>query len=99
MAKSTKQQVQKDYPDFADAVAGLSVADLEARLLSYAKEVEKLSEAKKEKIGARLEDLAAQKKELEGPFKDAAKAIRLKSRYLLMLISEKGGDGIKSDDS
>ena len=97
-AKNTKKTVQKEYPDFADAIAGLSVAELESRLLGLAKENEKLADIKEEKIGQRLRDLGDQKKELEGPYKDTSKAIRLKSRYIMMLIGEKGGDGIESND-
>lgn len=88
--KSVKEKVEKEYPDFAEAVLGLAVGDLEQRLLNYAKERENVTDAKE--ADEQLEQVISAKKELEGPYKDAQKAINLKSRYILALIREKGGN-------
>ncbi len=90
--KNWKDKVEKEYPDFADAVQGLSVAELDARLLSYAKEAEAIRKGKEEKIQEALDRLSEEKKTLEGPYKDAAKANGLKQRYIVHLIGEKGGN-------
>lgn len=89
--KDIKLEVQKKYPDFAEAVIGLAVNDLENRLLNYAKEREKVRDAKE--ADEQLQEIVNAKAELEGPYKDAQKAIDLKSRYIIALIKEKGGDG------
>jgi len=90
--KDWKAKVEKDYPEFVDAVVGLSVAQLDERLLAYAKESEAIANSREEKIGELLRALADQKKTLEGPYKDAATANALKRRYIVKLIGEKGGN-------
>lgn len=89
--KDVKLEVQKRYPDFVESIDGLSVGDLEQRLLTYAKERENVREAKE--IDEQLQQVIEAKAELEGPYKDAQKAIDLKSRYIISLIKEKGGNG------
>ncbi len=85
-----KLEAQKKYPDFVDAVASLGVTELEARILSYAKELDNVDEALKSspEINAHKEAL----KKLKGPYSDTIKAIKLKIKYLLSQIDEKGGD-------
>jgi superfamily II RNA helicase len=87
--KDIKMVVEKKYPDFADTVLGLSVEDLEKRLSTYAKERDNVREAKEN--DEKLEEIANLKSELEAPYKDATKAIDLKSRYIIQLIKDKGG--------
>lgn len=87
---SIQEVVQKKLPDFADAVAGLSVADLEKRLNTYAKEAERVEEAKEGDEA--LEKAKEQASEYAAPYRDAKRDIRLKSRYIISLIKEKGGD-------
>lgn len=89
--KDVKKIIEKEHREFADAVVGLSVKDLEARLLTYAKEQENVSEhlENNEVINALKEQL----KEAKAPYSEAKKVITLKSRYLIALIKEKGGDG------
>ena len=91
MAKKTVQeQVQKDYPEFVSTVDGLSVQDLEGKLSSYAKEADKVRVAREE--DEELTRTKALATELSGPYKDALKAIALKTKYIIELIKEKGGD-------
>jgi hypothetical protein len=87
--KDIRSQVQKEYPDFVDAVNGLSVAELEQRLLAYAKERENVRESKE--ADEKLREVSELKSEMEGPYKDVQKAINLKSRYLIASIKDKGG--------
>ena len=93
MAKKTvtvQEKVQKDYPEFVSTVDGLSVQDLEGKLSSYAKEADKVLVARKE--DEELTKTKALTKELSGPYSDALKAIALKTKYIIELIKEKGGD-------
>lgn len=88
--KTVVETVQKDYPDFAQEVDGLPLDALEKRISTYAKEAEKVSKAKEDDIA--LEEVNEKKSELEGPYKDAKKAISLKIRYLIQRVKDKGGD-------
>jgi hypothetical protein len=88
--KSIQERVQKELPEFVEVVAGLSVAELEQRLATEAKNAERIEEQKENDEG--LEEAKAQVAELSAPYRDAKKVVRLKSRYLISLIKEKGGD-------
>lgn len=89
-SKSVQEQVQKNYPEFTATVDGLSVQDLEGKLSTYAKEADKVDEAKKaDEELTRTKALVA---ELSGPYSDTKKAIGLKMKYIISLIKEKGGD-------
>ena len=89
-SKTLREQVEEKYGEWVDTVVGLNVEKLDSLLLSYTKHREEVrdSKAKDEKLLQTLE----LKKELEAPYKDSLKAIDLKTRYLLMLIGEKGGN-------
>lgn len=87
--KTFTQKVQEEMPEFANEVAGLAVSDLNGRLAVLAKANEE-----NEQLKENDEDLIAAKNEaseLAAPFRDAKKALRLKTRYVVALIKEKGG--------
>lgn len=87
--KNIQEIAQKEYPDFTDAVARLSVAELEKRLVEYAKETENVqTELEENKTISELKDKLA---EAKGPYNDTKKALRIKMRYLMSLVKEKGG--------
>ena len=87
--KTLQQKVQEEMPEFADEVAALSISDLNGRLATLAKNAEANEEAKED--DEELEKAHALAAELGAPYRDARKAIRLRSRYLISLIKEKGG--------
>jgi hypothetical protein len=95
MAKAPKQKlsfnekVQKDMPEFADEVASLSVQDLNNRLATLAKAAEESMQAKED--DEELEEAQTHSRELAAPYRDAAKMIRTKSKYIIGTIKEKGG--------
>lgn len=86
---SLKEKVQKEMPEFADEVGALSVQDLNNRLANLAKANEE-NEQKKED-DEELETARETASELAAPYKDATKALRLKSRYIIAMIKDKGG--------
>lgn len=88
--KSIKEKVQKEYPEFVEAVDGLSVDALEKKISTYAKELEKSEQHKKDNEA--LKNAAYEKSLLEAPYRDVKKAIGLKVKYLIDLIGEKGGE-------
>ena len=82
------KKVEKDYPEFVDAINTLSGNDLEKRILEYAKEQERIDEelSNNEVIKTIKENL----KETRTPFVDAKKAVKLKMRYLMALLDDRG---------
>ena len=87
--KSLQEKVQEDMPEFAAEVAGLSVQDLNNRLATLAKGAEENEQAQEDDED--LEKARAEASELAAPYRDAKKALRLRSRYVISLIREKGG--------
>lgn len=91
MAKiNVKNKVEKNYPEFVNEVASMPLPSLEKRLSTYAKENEKVQTALEE--NEKINDTKELLSELKGPFTDAKKAIRLKTKYIIELIKEKGGE-------
>jgi hypothetical protein len=83
------QKVQKDMPEFVDSVNGLSVQQLETRIATYQKELQDSEEFRgKDEALSRAK---AEAKELAAPYNDVAKSVGVKTRYLIELIREKGG--------
>lgn len=85
---SSKEKVQKEYADFAQEVESLTVAQLEDRIVGMQKALEE-SEEHKENNEA-LKAARAEASELSGPYRDVKKAVRLKTKYILELLAEKG---------
>jgi hypothetical protein len=90
MAKDVRSTVEKKYPEFVNEVAGMPLAELEKRLSTYAKQVERVNTdlEDNQKIASARELLS----ELLGPYRDTKKALRLKTKYVIELIKERGGD-------
>lgn len=91
-----QKKMSKDYPDFVDAMEGLSATDLEGNLCLYSKYNQDTQVAKENDV-----DLNAAKEkvsELSGPYNDALKALKMKLKYINMLINElKGTDPTEKD--
>jgi hypothetical protein len=85
-----KTKVQKQFPDFAEMVDAMNVDALEDRLNIYAKELEKVKKAQEADVD--LEKAKELVSDLSAPYRDAKKAIELKTSYIISLIGEKGGD-------
>ena len=87
---SVKNKVEKDFPEFAGEVAGLSIEELNARITHCAKASEAVQGAKE--ADEELENTKELVKQLLAPYREALAANRLKTRYLIALIKEKGGE-------
>jgi hypothetical protein len=87
--KTLREKTEKEFPDFVKEVDGLNIQEMEKRISNYAKELED-SEQHKEDNQA-LKDAHAEVTELAGPYKDVKKAVKVKTRYLIASIREKGG--------
>jgi hypothetical protein len=88
--KDIRITVQKQFPEFPEVVDGLSIDELEKKISTYAKESETIEDAKEADEG--LQEAKDQVAELSGPYKDAKKAVRLKIKYLIQLLKDKGGN-------
>ena len=86
-----KTKAQKDYPEFTDSVDSLKLADLESNLLRLAKYREETEMAKKKDLG--LEKAREEVAELQAPYNDAIKALKVKTAYLGLLIQDRKEDG------
>lgn len=86
--KSLTVTIQKQMPEFADEVASFDVSALEDRIVSMARSLDDVEKAKAADEG--LEQAREQAKQLNAPYNDAKKAIRLKTSYLILLLEEKG---------
>jgi hypothetical protein len=75
----------KEFPDFCAEVESLTTEEINARLAQFAKDSVANDEAKEAD-----EDLAAAKAnatEFSAPYRDARKAIRMKSDFLVTLLN------------
>lgn len=92
--KSEKFKLSKKLNDlqhgYTDGIDGLNVKELEANLLTYAKHQEEVGMALKN--SKEIKDKKEELKELQGPYQDSLKAIKLKMGYIHLLIKEKNGD-------
>ncbi len=76
--------------EFIDEVVGLSVKALEDRIVNLQKGLDESRAHKEENIALRTakEEVA----ELNGPYADVEKAVKVKTKYIIELIKEKGGE-------
>jgi catechol-2,3-dioxygenase len=88
--KSLEEKIREDYGSFYDEVIGLSIADLEKRLSTYAKENEKVNVAMEQ--DEELKKAKETAKEMAAPYNDTKKALRLKNKFIVQLIADKGGE-------
>jgi hypothetical protein len=88
--KTVRQQVEEQFQEWTDSVQGLSVSDLDSMILRYAKYREEIKDAKeKDETLQKTKELI---KELSAPYRESLKANELKTKYLITLLGEKGGE-------
>lgn len=88
--KTIQEVIQAEFPEFVQEVGGLGADELNRRLATLAKNLEESETAKEE--DQELEEAKATAAELAAPYRDAKKAIRAKSKYIISLLKEKGAD-------
>lgn len=86
--KSVKEQVQEKYKDFVSEVDILQVPELKARIVVYQQQLQESNEHKEN--NEQLTNARALVTELAGPYNDVSKAVKLKTKYIIDLIKEKG---------
>lgn len=75
--------------EFKEEVDTLNISQLEARISNYQKALDESEEHKKENEA--LKQAKAEVSLLEGPYNDVKKAVQVKTKYIIELIKEKGG--------
>lgn len=88
-SKNIEEKIKAAAPDFVAEVVGLSVQDLDARVLALAKEMQSIQDAKEadEEYQA-AKDLVS---EMAAPYNESKRGAQLRIKYLIQLIKEKGG--------
>lgn len=81
-----RTKMEKEMPEFCSEVTSLSEDDLRKRLASLAEEGDNVDEAKENDTD--LADSVEEAKSKAAPYRDAKKAIKLKTRYIVSLIKE-----------
>jgi hypothetical protein len=87
------KKMQKDHKHFLESVDGLPVFELEKNITIYAKHREDTENGRRQ--CKPLNDAKELVSELSAPFNDALNALKLKLRYLNLLIQFKNGTLIK----
>ena len=79
--------------EFVDSVIGLSVGDLNAKLSTLSKNAEEVREAQEAAMedGEPLKEASDELAQLKGPFTDAKKLLKSKTKFVYRLLKEKGG--------
>lgn len=85
------KKIEKVHEGFAEMVDGLDVKELEANLLMYSKYKEEILVALEESEA--IEEAKKVLSDLKGPFNDKLKALKLKTAYIHILLTEKGAGG------
>jgi prefoldin subunit 5 len=88
---SLMEKVDTKYPGYSDEVLGLGVEQLEKRIVEMQKGLEDASQFLEEKSGEAIKSLKEELKELKAPYTEVKAAVALKTKYVVSLIREKGG--------
>lgn len=75
--------------EFMESVMGLSNKDLEARISQMQKALDESEEHRE--ANEALKNAKDEVKLLSGPYNDVKKAVKLKTKYIITLLKEKGG--------
>jgi trehalose/maltose hydrolase-like predicted phosphorylase len=88
--KSLRETVEEQHQDWVSTVQSLSVEELDKMILRYAKYREEIKEAReKDEELNRAKEIV---KELGAPYRENLKINEQKTKYLIMLLGEKGGN-------
>lgn len=88
---SLLEKVDSKYPGYSSEVLGLNVPQLEKRISDMQKALEDAAIFKEEKNGEAIKSLREQLKELNADYNEVKKAVALKTKLLVQLVREKGG--------
>lgn len=81
-----RTKVEKEFPDFAEEASSLSEDALRKILASLAEQGDNVDESKEN--DKELDDAVEAAKEKSAPYRDAKRAIKLKTRYIVSILKE-----------
>lgn len=87
--KDIRTQVKEEFPEFFDSMQSAQSDELNLTLAMLAKGREETQDAKE--ADEALEQAQITARELAAPYRDAQKAIRLKSKFIVTVLKERGG--------
>ena len=88
--KSLRETVESEHQDWVSTVQGLSIEELDKMILRYAKYREEIKEFRER--DEQLNQAKELVKELSAPHRKNLKTNEQKTKYLIMLLGEKGGN-------
>ena len=88
--KSLRETVEGEHQDWVSTVQGLSIDELDKMILRYAKYREEIKEFREK--DEQLNQAKELVKELSAPHRENLKINEQKTKYLIMLLGEKGGN-------
>lgn len=88
--KTLREIVESEHQTWVSTVVGLTVDELDKMILRFAKYREELKEFRDQDKA--LLDAKELVKELNAPHKENLKANEMKTKYLIMLLGDKGGN-------
>jgi hypothetical protein len=88
--KSLRETVESEHQEWVSTVQGLSIEELDNMILRYAKYREEIKESREK--DEQLNQAKELVKELGAPYRENLKINEQKTKYLIMLLGEKGGN-------
>ncbi len=88
--KSLEQTIRDDMPEFAEEVQGITEVELNERLAQLAKDAEAVNDA--QDADEDLQEARDKASQLNAPYVDSKKAVRLRSRYIILLLKQRKGE-------
>jgi len=88
--KSFREIVESEHSEWVSTVQGLSIEELDNMILRYAKYREEIKESREK--DEQLNEAKELVKELSAPYRENLKINEQKTKYLIMLLGEKGGN-------
>lgn len=85
---STRSKLEKMDPEFVNSVEAMSSDDLKSRIVLIAKQMEEVSQAKKDDLD--LQRAKEQLKVMNETYSEPLKAAKLKTKYLIELLASRG---------
>lgn len=87
--KSLQEKVKAEFPEFYEECQSLNVDALNGRLAQAAKDAQSTEEAKEADEEYQAAKQAAS--DMGSPYRDAKKAIKLRSKFIIATIKDRGG--------
>lgn len=87
--KTLREKIETEFPEFADEAVTLAIPQMEKRISDMQKEFQDSEQHRTENPD--LNQAKNEVKELSSSYNEVKKAVSLKTKYLVTLIREKGG--------